>query len=205
MDDNPVQRAGYHHGSLPVALVAAALDLLDERGLDKVSVREVARRAGVSPGAPFRHFSDRQALLTAVADRILADFEEWQRAALAKAEGPAVRAYGLGFVRYAIRHPNRFELIKSRVYGADHPVELAERLSRIERDFGDLIVAGQRAGELRAGDPAVIGLAGQALVYGLSQMIVDGYLPRDQAELLAEHVLDTLGLGIVDPAACQEP
>lgn len=200
MDDKPVQRAGYHHGSLPAALVAAALDLLDERGLDKVSVREVARRAGVSPGAPFRHFSDRQALLTAVADRILADFEEWQRTALTKAEGPAVRAYGLGFVRYAIRHPNRFELIKSRVFGAGQPAELHERLSRIERTFNDFIVAGQRTGELRAGDPAVIGLASQALVYGLSQMIIDGYVPGDQAEQLVEQVLTVFGLGIVDLA-----
>ncbi|MGW7006776.1 TetR/AcrR family transcriptional regulator [Streptomyces sp. NPDC054933] len=121
MKDKPAERVGYHHRSLPAALTAAALALLDERGLERVTVREVARRAGVSPGAPFRHFADRQALLTAVAGHILSDFEQWQLAAVANAEGPAMRAFGLGFVRYAIRHPHRFELIRSRVFGPRQP------------------------------------------------------------------------------------
>lgn len=198
MKEQPAERAGYHHGSLPEALVTAALDLLDERGPEKVTVREVARRAGVSPGAPFRHFADRQALLTAVAGRILADFEEWQRIAVSEERGPAMRAFGLGFVRYAIRHPHRFELIRSSVYGSSRPSELHEHLSGIEQAVTGIIVAGQEAGELRAGDPAVVVLAGQALVYGLSQMIVDGYLPPGKAEQLAERVLDTFGLGVVN-------
>lgn len=205
MKDKPAERAGYHHGSLPAALTAAALGLLDERGPEQVTVREVARRAGVSPGAPFRHFADRQALLTAVAGRILADFEQWQLDAVADAEGPAMRAFGLGFVRYAIRYPHRFKLIRSRVFGPAQPDELHGRLCGIEQAVTGIIVAGQQAGELRAGDPAVVGLAGQALVYGLSQMIVDGYLPPDQAEQLAEQVLDTFGLGVVNSAESRRP
>ena len=61
-------RHGYHHGDLRRVLVAEALQLAAEGGLDAVNIREAARRAGVSPGAPFRHFADRQALLTAVAE-----------------------------------------------------------------------------------------------------------------------------------------
>jgi AcrR family transcriptional regulator len=201
MKDKSAGRVGYHHGSLPDALIAAALELLDERGPEQVTVREVARRAGVSPGAPFRHFADRRALLTALAGHILADFEQWQSAAVADvdAEGrPPMHAFGLGFVRYAIRHPYRFELIKSRVFGPGSPAELHGRLSDMEKTLTDIIVAGQRAGELRSGDPLVIGLAGQALVYGLSQMIIDGYLPREGAERLAVQVLDTFGLGVVN-------
>ncbi|MFJ9851555.1 TetR/AcrR family transcriptional regulator [Streptomyces sp. NPDC101150] len=198
MTGKTTERAGYHHGDLPSALTAAALELLDERGMEQVTVREVARRAGVSPGAPFRHFADRQALLTAVADRILADFGEWQLGMLAEAEGSAMRAFGLGFVRFAIRHPRRFELIKSRVFGERRPDELHQRLSGIERFLTDIIVADQEAGVLRPGDPAIVGLAGQAVVYGLSQMIVDGYLPPDGAERLVEQVLDTFGTGIAN-------
>ncbi|MFJ9413931.1 TetR/AcrR family transcriptional regulator [Streptomyces sp. NPDC101227] len=198
MTGKTTERAGYHHGDLPAALTAAALELLDERGMEQVTVREVARRAGVSPGAPFRHFADRQALLTAVADRILADFGEWQLGMLAEAEGSAMRAFGLGFVRFAIRHPRRFELIKSRVFGERQPDELHQRLSGIERFLTDIIVADQKAGVLRPGDPAIVGLAGQAVVYGLSQMIVDGYLPPDGAERLVEQVLDTFGTGIAN-------
>jgi AcrR family transcriptional regulator len=200
------KRAGYHHGSLPAALTEAALALLDERGPEQVSVREVARRAGVSPGAPFRHFADRQALMTAVAERILVDFEQWQRAAVEDAAGlPAMRAFGLGFVRYTIRHPHRFQLIRSRVFSAEQPAELHQRLAGIEATLTDIIVTGQRKGELRAGDPAVVGLAGQAVVYGLSQMIVDGYLPAEHAEHLAEQVLDTFGLGVLNLGGAAGP
>lgn len=198
MKGKSTERAGYHHGDLPAALTAAAIELLDERGTEQVTVREVARRAGVSPGAPFRHFADRQALLTAVADRILADFEKWQLGMVADVEGSGMRAFGLGFVRYAIRYPRRFELLKTRVFGASRPVELRQRLSDIERALADIIVADQEAGVLRPGDPALVGLAGQAIVYGLSQMIVDGYLPPDRAEQLAVQVLDMLGFGIAN-------
>ncbi|WP_049649294.1 TetR/AcrR family transcriptional regulator [Kitasatospora sp. MY 5-36] len=194
-------RGAYHHGALPEALVAAAFEVLDEQGQEKVSVREVARRAGVSAGAPFRHFADRQALLTALADRVLADFVRWQEAQVAAA-GPdgrsVMRAIGLGVVRYVLRHPRRFELVRSRVFAAARDPELSERLDGIDRVFTDLIVADQEAGLLRPGDPALVGLAGQALVYGLAQMILDGYLPAAAAEELACQVMDTFGQGIAN-------
>jgi AcrR family transcriptional regulator len=205
MTGKATERGGYHHGDLPAALTAAAIELLDERGMERVTVREVARRAGVSPGAPFRHFADRQALLTAVADRILADFEEWQLGQVAHVEGSLMYAFGLGFVRFAIRHPRRFELIKSRVFGGSQPTELHQRLSDIEQGLTDVIVADQKAGVLRPGDPAIVGLAGQAVVYGLSQMITDGYLPPEKAEHLATQVLHTFGLGIANSPETEGP
>ncbi|MFI8458270.1 TetR/AcrR family transcriptional regulator [Kitasatospora sp. NPDC101447] len=198
------ERGAYHHGALPEALVAAAFEVLDEQGQEKVSVREVARRAGVSAGAPFRHFADRQALLTALADRVLADFVRWQEVQVAAAGpdgGSVMRATGLGFVRYAVRHPRRFELVRSRVFTASREPELREQLDGIDRALTDVIVADQEAGRLRPGDPALVGLAGQALVYGLAQMIVDGYLPAEKAEELAAQVLDTFGQGVANRPA----
>ncbi|GAA1956070.1 TetR/AcrR family transcriptional regulator [Kitasatospora viridis] len=193
-------RDSYHHGSLPQALVAAAFELLDEHGQAKVTMREVARRAGVSAGAPFRHFPDRQALLTALADRVLADFVSWQQAQLAAAEVElaALRAVGIGVVRYAIRHPHRFELVRSRVFAATREPALREQLDGIDKLFAEVIVTDQEHGRLRPGDPALVALAGQALVYGLVQMIVDGYLPTDQAEQLAVQVIDTFGYGVAN-------
>ncbi|MEU9077467.1 TetR/AcrR family transcriptional regulator [Kitasatospora sp. NPDC004745] len=201
MTERPDGRSSYHHGSLPEALVGAAFELLDECGQDKVSMREVARRAGVSAGAPFRHFADRQALLTALADRVLADFARWQEAEAASVEaagGSVMRAIGLGFVRYALRHPRRFELVRSRVFTASREPELREQLDGIDRALTGMIVADQEAGRLRPGDPLLVGLAGQALVYGLAQMIVDGYLPAEKAEELVVQVLDTFGQGIAN-------
>ncbi|MER7708425.1 TetR/AcrR family transcriptional regulator [Kitasatospora sp. NPDC097605] len=205
MTERPAERGSYHHGALPEALVGAAFELLDEQGPEKVTMREVARRAGVSPGAPFRHFADRRALLTAVADRVLADYERWQRAQAAAAVGEGdhravLRALGLGFVRYVIRHPYRFELVRSRVFAPSPQPELRERLSGIDRAYTEVIVADQAAGLLRPGDPALVGLAGQALVYGLAQMILDGYLPAEKAEEVVAQVLDTFGRGIANTA-----
>ena len=64
----------YHHGNLRKALIDAAVQLVEEGGPEKVSVREVAKRAGVSPGAPFRHFSNKTALMTAVAEQAMSRF-----------------------------------------------------------------------------------------------------------------------------------
>ncbi|MFD0274707.1 TetR/AcrR family transcriptional regulator [Kitasatospora sp. NPDC127111] len=198
MTERPARRGSYHHGSLPEALVTAALQVLDEAGPDAVGMREVARRAGVSAGAPFRHFADRQALLTALADRVLADFARWQVASAERGEGSAMRAIGLGVVRYVLRHPHRFELLRSRVFPSSWQPEWQERLSGIDEALTCVIVADQEAGLLKPGDPALVGLAGQALVYGLAQMIVDGYLPPEKAEELAGQVLDTFGQGIAN-------
>ncbi|MGW0732079.1 TetR/AcrR family transcriptional regulator [Streptomyces sp. NPDC002851] len=202
MTPKPAGRSHYHHGSLPAALTEAALEVLDERGPEQVSVREVARRAGVSPGAPFRHFADREALMTAVAGRVLADFEGWQRAAVAHAnpDRPALHAFGLGFVRYALRYPHRFALVRTRVFHDHPPAELAPYVAGIDQALTDVVIAGQEAGELREGDPVALGLAGKAMAYGLAQMIVDGYLPPDEAERLAEQSLDALGIGLVSEA-----
>ncbi|MFE6751136.1 TetR/AcrR family transcriptional regulator [Kitasatospora purpeofusca] len=225
MTERPAGRGSYHHGALPEALVGVAFELLDELGQEQVTMREVARRAGVSAGAPFRHFADRRALLTAVADRVLADFEAWQRAEVAAATGVAtatgvagaaegvgegvdgaaggrravLRAVGLGFVRYAVRYPHRFALVRSRVFAPAPQPELRERLSGIDRAYAEVIVADQAAGLLRPGDPELVGFAGQALVYGLAQMILDGYLPAEKAEEVAAQVLDTFGRGIANP------
>lgn len=197
MTDKTPERT-YHHGSLPAALTAAALALLDERGVTCVTVREVARRAGVSPGAPFRHFADRKALLTAVAERVLADFETWQRVVVATAEGSAMRAFGLGFVQYAVRHPHRFELVRARAFGPAQDAGPGPRLSGVDVLLTEVITADQEAGWLRREDPARLGLAGRAVVYGLSQMFVDGCLPTENAEEVAGQVLDTLCLGLID-------
>ncbi|MEU5881384.1 TetR/AcrR family transcriptional regulator [Spirillospora sp. NPDC047279] len=204
--NEPGRRAGYHHGALPDALTAAALALLDEGGLDRVTVRETARRAGVSPGAPFRHFADREALLTAVAADVLADFRRWQEAALAEvADRPAMWVFGRSFIRYATVHPHRFELLRRSVYGPRRVPELRPYVDEVERLVGEVVAGGQRSGELRPGDPAVVALAGHALVYGLCQMIVDGFLPEDQVESLVDQVLDTIGIGLARPPGEDPP
>src|SRR5262245_35559564 len=72
----PERRSTYHHGRLREALIEAAERMIEEEGPETVTVREAARRAGVSPGAPFRHFASRTALMTAVAERAMQRFRD---------------------------------------------------------------------------------------------------------------------------------
>jgi len=106
--------APYHHGALRQALIEATDALLAEKGAEAFSLREVARRAGVSPAAPAHHFGDAAGLLTAVATL---GFEGLARALSAgEARGGsdprrALREQGVAYVRFALRHPGRFRLM----------------------------------------------------------------------------------------------
>ncbi len=179
-------------------LVAATIGLVEEKGLDGVSVREVAKRAGVSSGAPFRHFPTRVALLTAVAedamDRLLATIDD----AFAEAEGESAirryRAIGLGFLRWAITHRTHFQVISTRdviVFGSS---SLSGRHQALQVRMRDLLDEAAQAGELR-GDPALQMIAGRAMVYGLARMLLDGQfpswgLPEEDALATSVRVLD---------------
>jgi AcrR family transcriptional regulator len=100
----------YHHGDLPSALRAATVELITERGPTGFSLREVARRAGVSHAAPAHHFGTSKGLLTSVAaegfETLVAAFDE----AVDGIEGPVERlnAMGKAYVRTALQHPGHF-------------------------------------------------------------------------------------------------
>lgn len=106
--------APYHHGDLRAALIAATEALLAERGPDGFSLREVARRAGVSPAAPAHHFGDAAGLLTAVATLGFEGLTAALRDGVARGGSDALaalRGQGMGYVQYALAHPGRFRLM----------------------------------------------------------------------------------------------
>ena len=173
----------YHHGDLRRVLIDAALQLVGEGGADAVSVREAARRAGVSPGAPFRHFPSRVALMNAVAEEAQLRFRAEIEAALA--EAPAsdplgrFRCLGVAYLRWALRNPTHFEIISSRRL-FDH-----DNVAAVSRDNTELIEITERTlaeafaqGQLRTLDLKQVQIAGRALVYGFARMNIDGHFPR---------------------------
>jgi len=196
----------YHHGDLRRVLIDAALQLVGEGGAEAVSVREAARRAGVSPGAPFRHFPSRDALMRAVAEEAQRRFRAEIAAALAAAApGDPLgrfRCLGLAYLRWAMRNPTHFEVISSRRF-FDH-----DRATAISRDNAELIELTERtladafaAGQLRPTDLKQVQIAGRALVYGFARMNIDGHFPRwgvaaPEAERTAEAILDLFIEGI---------
>ena len=112
----PPVRAGYHHGALREALLQASESLLAERGVEGFSLREVARRSGVSPAAPAHHFGDAAGLLTAVATLAFDGLTAALEAGNVRGGGDPVtrlREQGVGYVGFALQHPGRFRLMFS--------------------------------------------------------------------------------------------
>ncbi len=107
-------KAPYHHGDLRKQLVAAAEEIILERGVDGFTLREASRRAGVSPAAPAHHFKDARGLLSEVA---LLGFQEFGDALIAAdqrgGKDPQKRLYeqGLAYVTFALQNPARFQLM----------------------------------------------------------------------------------------------
>ncbi|MEP6299450.1 MAG: TetR/AcrR family transcriptional regulator, partial [Ilumatobacter sp.] len=103
----------YHHGDLPHTLRAAAVDVIVDKGLGAFSLREVARRAGVSHAAPGYHFGDVRGLLTAVAIEGFETLYAETSTAASGVEDPVERleAIGRGYVRVGVRHPGHCEVM----------------------------------------------------------------------------------------------
>jgi len=114
----------YHHGDLPNALRAAAADLIAERGLGGFSLREVARRAGVSHAAPAHHFGDTTGLLTSLAIQGFAYLGDSLVAAAEGIDDPVERlvAVGRAYVRVATVHPGHCQVMfRTDVVDVDDP------------------------------------------------------------------------------------
>ena len=181
----------YHHGNLRQALLDAARVISDEGNLEQLTLREVARRAGVSHAAPYHHFKDKAAIMTALAHDSDARLEIAMRSAMKGSQTPEARlnAIGVAYVVHAFEHPNEFRMLFSR--------ETQVMLSppRLPKDgaFGVLlecVTECLNAGVIHFPDVETGSLYLWSLVHGLATLIVDGPLhqtikTKKQAKALA--------------------
>ncbi|BBX94818.1 TetR/AcrR family transcriptional regulator [Mycobacterium lacus] len=156
-------RPTYHHGDLRAVILTEAARLVAERGADRVSLRELARGAGVSHAAPAHHFTDRRGLFTALATqgfRLLAE-------ALAAAR-PRFADAALAYVRFAIAHPGHYQVMfnRSLLDSSDAELAAAEAAAGAELSRGVSTLHDPKA---RA-DPAGAQLAAWSLVHGFSML-----------------------------------
>ncbi|MFB7588254.1 TetR/AcrR family transcriptional regulator [Streptomyces sp. NPDC056169] len=154
-------RKTYHHGDLRQSVLAAALDVIAAEGPGALSLRDLARRAGVSHAAPAHHFKDRTGLLTAIAA------EGYDLLADALADTPELRERGVRYVRFATEHPAHFQVMfQPELLRTDDPA---------------LLAAKERASaELRAGvaglpdvpDARTAGIAAWSLAHGFATLLL---------------------------------
>lgn len=195
-------RGSYHHGSLRDSLIDAALEVISESGPERLSLRDLARRAGVSSGAPYRHFADKGAILAGVAGR---GFERFDRAlartAELHAEGDpmhAVEQLGVSYVRFAAEHPHLFRLM----FGPSAPrAEVDPSLDDARRRAGGHLPSAlarlQAAGLGTGASVEELTELAWALVHGVASLHLDGLSGGpgvDEAEALARRVTHQLGL-----------
>src|SRR5436309_6887315 len=145
----------YHHGNLHAALLDAAERTLRERGVQDLSLRELAREVGVSHGAPRRHFPDRQALLDAVAESGFARLGTELRAAVDRAGDDfpkRLQATAAAYIHFATADPALLELMFTGKH-RDGAAALEEAAERAFAVMLELIEQGQAEGLLEPGDP----------------------------------------------------
>jgi AcrR family transcriptional regulator len=163
----------YHHGELRPALLRAAARVLEKEGPAALSLRELARRAGVSHNAPYRHFSDREALLAALA----ADGFRTLGEALGQASG---RAMGEAYVRFALEHPQLFRLM----FGGHLAFSRHRELARAAARPYEALLAALRA-QPGLAEPEKAAAAAWSLVHGLAHLLLDGHFASQAGERAA--------------------
>ncbi len=171
MSEDPLKAKSYHHGDLRNALLEAARALLEEGPLAELSLRAVARRAGVSHAAPYRHFPNHEALLVELATEGFVELRgEIVGAASAKgAESDRIAKIGAAYMRFVARRPALARLM------------FGPQLPNRER-FPELGSAADAVGEeigTALHDPA-LGLAVWAAVHGLAMLILENVVDLGQ-------------------------
>ncbi len=179
--------ATYHHGDLRAALVRAALELLEEGGESELSLRAVARRAGVSPAAPYRHYADREALVSAVAAVGYRELAERLAAAHpSPSTAEQLASVAIAYVQFALDRPALFRIMFSEPCDRDNDERIAATAAVsqyvraiVERTFPQA-------------DDEALATAIWALVHGLAFLYLDGKLDASTPSVVAERIAATI-------------
>jgi AcrR family transcriptional regulator len=193
-------KGGYHHGDLRAALIDAGLQLTRTGGPDALTIREATRRVGVSPNAAYRHFADREALLSAVATAIQHLMAATMQSPVRRrgsAERLAVdrlRAVGVGYIKFALDEPGWFAVA---FFGAVQPDETAAALPYLAlvEALDGMAAAGALSAKRRDGAEWPCWSA----VHGFAELALHGPLrgvSRREIESLAQRTVDDIIAGL---------
>jgi AcrR family transcriptional regulator len=180
------QEKPYHHGDLWHALVQSGIEILHEEGLHALTLRAVARRAGVSHAAPYRHFTDKDALLAAIAEDGYRRLADGLAEVLASADADAyqlLRDAGRRYVHFVLENPDHVRVMFSGLFGDyDKYPGLCEASNQAFALLVEIITRLQHADGLEAGNPFQQSLAAWSMVHGLATLLMENSFPPELRE-----------------------
>lgn len=191
----------YHHGNLRRALLDDALATIRAEGVDGVTLRDIGARLGVSRTALYRHFTDKRALLAAVATEGFRMLRE--RLVAAWGEGgrgdAAFHAMGVAYVRFAVDNPAHYRVIFGGFVDPDsQEPELAAEARGAFQALVDAVAALQHDGIFVGDDALVMARYNWALVHGIAMLAIDGQLPGPAGvDELMRYAFERLRTGIL--------
>ena len=176
------EKSSYHHGDLKNALIKAGIEILSKEGVNGLSLRKVARKAGVSHSAPYAHFADKQALVAAIAtdghkkiyDKIAGVMEQYPDDPLRQFVETA-----WAYVEFGFKEPDHFRITFSGAVKKerDYPV-LVEMTAKNFGVLCALVARCQAAGILNSGEPDLVAVGAWGLVHGFVSLIQEGQISR---------------------------
>jgi AcrR family transcriptional regulator len=176
----------YHHGNLRLALLEAARVLMKESGIESLTLREVARRSGVSSGAPYHHFKDKADLIRELVSHGFQRLDRASREALQGKTTPheKLQAIGITYIMYAVQYPDEFRLMFRPEMGS--PLEdenpTCTPVFRVLLEVIDEFHLGES-------DRNTAAISVWSLVHGLASLLVDGPLHSMTTNMETVHAL----------------
>jgi AcrR family transcriptional regulator len=203
MDDdlNNVKIKSYHHGALREALIAAGEAVLTEKGVEGFSLRETARRAGVSAGAPAHHFGDTRGLLTAIAGLAFRDLTEaLELAASELVQSDRVQKLATVYVQFAVQQPARFDLMWRSTLLDTENRDFRERRERAFHVLDQAVSGVDRMVEIPLNSVLAPSVALWSLAHGFARLAIDGAFGH--GEPAVNRAVETLLPAVLRSAGC---
>ncbi|GEM46502.1 TetR/AcrR family transcriptional regulator [Deinococcus cellulosilyticus] len=191
----------YHHGQLRDSLIQALLSLAQDTPLAQISLREVAKKAGVSHAAPYHHFESKEAMIEAATIECLRHLSQTLQTAveaLPEKTHPVekIKELGKAYIRFALQRSTEYQFInRTDVCNFQN---MSSRLREVSQEaihlLTRLVLEAQALGALRKDDPGIQVLALWSTVQGLANLLLLGFVLPDQVEDTVSAVMDS-GLG----------
>jgi len=195
-------KASYHHGDLRRALLVAAVKLIEEKGPNGITLRAVAAKAGVTQTAPYRHFSNKQAMIDAVVDQGFSELKAQLAAVADQAIEPLARLkqQAVAYAKFAVQRPGHYQMM----FLSEQPAETVDgnapsAFQNLVDTMVDSIAEAQSAGLIKSEPPLEIALSMWSLVHGLSTLVASKRLKQLNASILetmVSKVMDNLLYGV---------